>query len=654
MRTIFLSMITIALSASLGFAGTEGYQYIKSGPTQQLDIAVANVLHDFSGNATVNFTLSGSRASVWLAIYTKDQNTPGGWGGPGDANWNNGHALNRAAGIPNMVNVIELGAFEEGPGSGTWNGNDWEGNPVDPGTYTIYVIGLNNLDDSNWVGMTGWGFRMRSTRVSVMQGQGWFTGVGANLGKWEGGPREGAGSQSFMKYNIAPGSFLDDEIFDLIRIVEAPEYDVADGEDRPIKGQSHGAAVDPNDFTRWWMYGYGGAGIMGVTIDEDFTTATPMEGFGDPPHSWKAKVVVDDNANNFNSLEWYKGKLYMGHGYATNPPITDIYELDAATGDVLSTIDVSEHYVFEGYADDGSRPLQASMVGCLVLDDQGIAFTGGGWGGASSGRSPTKVDWNGDLIFMNDAGDGFNDWILGAEAEALGVETRISGQAHVISGDRANGPVNDMFYFVTEGHGGEIQAQPAYGAIYGPDGAGMLHVTAAKMALSGNDATGSGTNMIHSQSDWDGLYIVTAEGEGGMSGPGFGSNSSGFGYQTAHMPFHIQSAILSNSAEMITAVEEIPDVTPDEYVLGDAYPNPFNAATTIDFAIPAKGHAVMTVLNSQGQQVNTVVNEFLSAGTYRTSWDGTNASGDLAGGGMYFYRLRVGDYELTKKMTLLK
>ena len=654
MRTALFSMIIIALCASVGFAGTEGYRYVRSEQPQQLDIDVENVLYDFSGNATVNFTLRGSRASVWLAIYTNDQSTPGGWGGPGDANWNNGHALNRAAGIPNMVNVIELGAFEEGPGSGTWNGTDWEGNAVDPGTYTLYVIGLNNLDDSNWVGMTGWGFRMRSTRVSVMQGQGYFSGVGALLGTQEGGPREGKNAnsgQSFMFYPIAPGNFLEEEVFDLIRIVENVSYDVAEGDKWPLNGQSHGAAVDPNDFTRWWMYGYGGAGIIGVTIDEDFTTAVPMEGFGDPPHSWKPKVVVDDNANNFNSLEWYEGKLYMGHGYGTNPPVSDIYELDPATGEVTNVIDASEAYVWEAYGADGQRPLQASMIGCIVLDEQGLAFTAGGWGGASSTRSPTKIDWNGDIVFMNDAGDGFNDWVYGAEAEALGIEERRSGQAHVISGARANGVNNDMFYFVTEGHAGEIQAQPAYGAIYGPDGAGIFHVTSAKMALSGNDATGSGTNMIHQQSDWDGLYIVTAEGEGGMSGPGFGSNSSGFGYQTAHMPFHIESALIGTD---VTAVLETSAARPDAFKLGDAYPNPFNAQTAIEFAIPVEGHALLTVFNSQGQKVSTLVNEFLSAGSYRTTWNGNDVGGKAVAGGLYFYRLKVGDHEQTKKMTLLK
>ena len=52
--------------------------------------------------------------------------------------------------------------------------------------------------------------------------------------------------------------------------------------------------------------------------------------------------------------------------------------------------------------------------------------------------------------------------------------------------------------------------------------------------------------------------------------------------------------------------------------------------------------------------MSTLVNKFLSAGSYRTSWDGKNVGGKAVAGGMYFYRLKVGDHEQTKKMTLLK
>ena len=35
-------------------------------------------------------------------------------------------------------------------------------------------------------------------------------------------------------------------------------------------------------------------------------------------------------------------------------------------------------------------------------------------------------------------------------------------------------------------------------------------------------------------------------------------------------------------------------------------------------------------------------------------WDGRNASGELVASGIYFYRLRAGDYSATRRMVILK
>ena len=288
MRTKFsLAVIMmLTLCASVAYAGTEGYEYVRSEPLTMLDIDVADVAYDFTGNATVPFTLSGSQANIYLAIYTKDQATPGGWGGPGHEAWNGGHALNRKAGIPNMVKVVECGRYEVGPGTCVWDGLDWDGEPVEPGTYTLYVLGVNNIDDGNWVGVVGHGagFRLRGATTVNMQGEGWFMGVGSRLGITEGGPRwhlneRGADIGSVMFYPIAAGNFLQDDWFSLLRICELPEYGLTDDEGNPTYPMyAHGAAVDPNDLSRWWMYAYPG-GVVGLTVSEDLTSSVPMEGF---------------------------------------------------------------------------------------------------------------------------------------------------------------------------------------------------------------------------------------------------------------------------------------------------------------------------------------------------------------------------------------
>ena len=658
-KLTLMSVVILTLCASLTYAGTAGYEYVRSEELTQLGIDVGNVSYDFNGNAEVPFTLSGTQATVYLAIYTKDQDTPGGFGGPGRPEWNGGHALLRRAGIPNMVKVVECGQFDVGSHTCLWDGTDWAGDPAEPGTYTLYVLGYDNITDANWVAVTGYGFRMRSTQVKVMQGQGYMYGIPARLGGRgvEGEPRGhiahpyGGG---FMLYPVPPGNWLEaDDPFDLIApyTVELPEYGLVDDEGNPahiLNGQAHGTAIDPQDFSRNWMYGYANVGVIGVTVDWESQTSEPMAGFGEPPNSWQIQVAQGDHQNFFFSIQYHEGFLYMGNGWLNDPPTAGIYQLDSSTGEVTDIIDVSEYLVWEQYGHDPEvteTTLAASMINCIGIDDEGFVMAAGGWGPSSIPYVPVKVDWNGDLIYQNHTGDGFNDNIWAGEAQALGVEPVTDGESHAVSISRGEIP---GFAFMTEASKGDMSRQPAYGAVYGPDGAGIFHAQGPNIALSNHEATGSGTNMVHEQSDWDGLYILTAEKGVGEEE---GWNDEFGGYQVAHWPFRIEQALIGTD---VTAVVETSAETPDAFDLGDAYPNPFNAQTMIEFAIPADGHAKLTVLNSQGQVVSTLANQFMSAGTYRTSWNGNDDSGKAVGGGIYFYRLKVGDHEQAKKMTLLK
>jgi hypothetical protein len=104
---------------------------------------------------------------------------------------------------------------------------------------------------------------------------------------------------------------------------------------------------------------------------------------------------------------------------------------------------------------------------------------------------------------------------------------------------------------------------------------------------------------------------------------------------------------------------EVLDITastgiPDKYGLSQNYPNPFNASTIIEFAVREPGHVTLEIFNILGQKVAVPVNEFLSAGVKRTTWDGKNFSGDEVASGMYFYRLTAGDFVEMKKMVLMK
>ncbi len=96
------------------------------------------------------------------------------------------------------------------------------------------------------------------------------------------------------------------------------------------------------------------------------------------------------------------------------------------------------------------------------------------------------------------------------------------------------------------------------------------------------------------------------------------------------------------------------DVLPSEFSLGQAYPNPFNPTTNIDFALPAASDVSLVVYNMLGQEVKTLVNGHRDAGVHSVTWDGTNDAGEQAASGIYLYRLVSGDKVDTKKMVLMK
>ena len=86
-----------------------------------------------------------------------------------------------------------------------------------------------------------------------------------------------------------------------------------------------------------------------------------------------------------------------------------------------------------------------------------------------------------------------------------------------------------------------------------------------------------------------------------------------------------------------------------EYFLADNYPNPFNPSTTIKFGIPVNSFVSLKIYNSNGKEVETILNNRLSSGTYTFNW---NAAGFSTG--VYFYKLETNQFTNVKKMILVK
>jgi hypothetical protein len=93
---------------------------------------------------------------------------------------------------------------------------------------------------------------------------------------------------------------------------------------------------------------------------------------------------------------------------------------------------------------------------------------------------------------------------------------------------------------------------------------------------------------------------------------------------------------------------------PKVFALAQGIPNPFTGKTLIRYQLPRTVHVSLKVYDIAGRLVKTLVNEEKKAGYFRTQWDGKDNSGRRIASGVYFYRLKAGDYEKTRKMVFLR
>jgi hypothetical protein len=85
------------------------------------------------------------------------------------------------------------------------------------------------------------------------------------------------------------------------------------------------------------------------------------------------------------------------------------------------------------------------------------------------------------------------------------------------------------------------------------------------------------------------------------------------------------------------------------------YPNPFNPETTISYDLNGESVVALTIYDISGQVIRRMVNnQAMSAGQYKSVWDGRDESGIKVASGVYFYQLHTGDFIAKKKMTLLQ
>ena len=91
-----------------------------------------------------------------------------------------------------------------------------------------------------------------------------------------------------------------------------------------------------------------------------------------------------------------------------------------------------------------------------------------------------------------------------------------------------------------------------------------------------------------------------------------------------------------------------------DYVLYQAYPNPFNPTTNFRYDLQKPSHVKLTIHDVVGREIKVLINKRQHSGSKVIQWDATNLKGDAVSAGVYFYALEINGLRDAGKILFLK
>jgi hypothetical protein len=112
--------------------------------------------------------------------------------------------------------------------------------------------------------------------------------------------------------------------------------------------------------------------------------------------------------------------------------------------------------------------------------------------------------------------------------------------------------------------------------------------------------------------------------------------------------------IFKGDTSVVTSVSGTGNTMPEQFNIGEAYPNPFNPETIIKYELKSRAKAEIKVFNALGQEVKTLLNEEKGKGEYSIT---INLNG--CSSGTYFVRFSFtadnnSSFSETRKILLVK
>ena len=336
------------------------------------------------------------------------------------------------------------------------------------------------------------------------------------------------------------------------------------------------------------------------------------------------------------------------------------------TGDVVAfpSVQLARLQVIHNAADVLADPVDVYLDGTLLLDDftfrAATPFIDAPAGvelniGVAPGNSGSVSDTLKNFAVTLENGEAYvaiANGVLDPNSYAANPDGRSTAFTLFVKAmARETGTGSDVDFFVLHGATDAPTVDViARGVATLVDDAAYGDITAYIPVPAGNytlDLTlADGTTLV--QSYWadlrtlgGGSAVVFAS---GFLDPSANQNGEAFG-----LFFVLADGTVGQFPVGVASVENISGVTPSNYSLDQNYPNPFNPSTTINFTIPNSEFVTLKVYNILGSEVASLVNENLSAGAYKFSFDAQGLAS-----GVYLYELNAGNFREIKKMNLLK
>jgi len=167
-----------------------------------------------------------------------------------------------------------------------------------------------------------------------------------------------------------------------------------------------------------------------------------------------------------------------------------------------------------------------------------------------------------------------------------------------------------------------------------PDGTGLGYY-----AFSGETAGWKkGSVILDTDTPFDGIYCDNQQ----TGGPKYDLNAEKIDPGIHYTGHDTISGVISSAVS-------VEDEAPAAFSVAQNSPNPFNPTTTISFSLADAGNVTVEVYNIAGQKVDTLIDNFVEAGSHSVVWDASDLSA-----GVYFYTVKSQGLSRTMKMTLLK